>query len=296
VPSVHFVSVASLLLLLGARPVWADVDPHTLNLLPEEIERLRTKRTRAVTLLHYGGHPCDMAAVWEQCVGLDIVEDAANAPASCYKGKACGTLGTAGMWSFDPMKILVMGDGGALWMRDEATASRVCILRYLGLALDTRSGMDRSATDGRWWEYEVDTLSSRYISNDISAAIGRVQLTKLSGFIERRRWVWGTYQRELTGVGDLRLPPEPLEGCTSSYYLYWVQMAHRDELAVHLKANGVYTTFRYYPLHLVKAFADGSQLQNAEWVNEHTLCLPIHQNLSDADVGQVIDAVRKFYK
>ena len=96
-------------------------------------------------------------------------------------------------------------------------------------------------------------------------------------------------------VVEVQAPPEPLPGCDTSYYLYWVQTSYRDYLATHLKANGIYTTFRYFPLHLVPAFADGSYLPRAEWANERTLCLPLHQNLSDADVGKIIGAVRGFY-
>lgn len=295
VPTVQFVATASLLEALRAKVVFADVDAHTLNILPGEIDRLRTDKTRAVVLLHYGGHPCDMRAVINQCGGIDIIEDAANAPASTWCDMACGGLGVAGVWSFDAMKILVMGDGGALWIREDDVAERARMLRYLGLAPDTRSGMDRSATAQRWWEYDVVEPSGRYISNDVSAAVGRVQLGKMGSFVARRHAIWDTYQRELAGVGDLRLPPEPLPDCTSSYYLYWVQTGRRDDLAVYLKAHGVYTTFRYFPLHLVPHFADGSKLPRAEWANEHTLCLPLHQALSDDDVAQVIEAVRGFY-
>jgi len=295
VPTVHFVATASAILELGARPVFADVDQRTLNVAPGEIDRLRTRRTRAVILLHYGGHPCDMDAVQAEARGLSTIEDAANAVASTWQGRAVGTLGDAGVWSFDAMKILVMGDGGALWMRDERAIAHAMDLRYLGLAEGARSGMDRAAEASRWWEYDVSVPSGRFISNDVLASVGRVQLRRLSEFIQVRRWIWNWYQHDLAGVGDLVLPPEPLPGCTTSYYLYWVQTARRDELAAYLKEHGVYTTFRYFPLHLVPLFSDGSYLPRAEWANERTLCLPIHQNLSDADVGKIVGLVRGFY-
>jgi len=297
VPTIHFVAAANAVLDMGARVVFADVDPHTLNLLPGEITRLRTPKTKAVFLLHYGGHPADMDALHAEADGLLIIEDAANAPASLYHGQACGTLGDVGVWSFDAMKILVMIDGGALWLKDEESAKRATMYRYLGLLPQTTSGVDaQKAGAGRWWQFDLGITSGRFISNDVSAAIGRIQLQKLPGFIARRKEIWEVYQSGLAGVGDLILPPEPLPDCTSSYYLYWIQTARRDELAAYLGERGIYTTFRYYPLHLVKFYESRAHLPNAEFVGSTTLCLPIHQNLTDDDVAHVVEAVREFFE
>jgi len=257
-PSVNFVACANAVIELGGTPVFADVDPHTLNLLPTEIERLKTHRTAAVIVLHYGGHPAQMDEILAATsYHIQVIEDAANAVSSLYKGKACGTMGVMGIWSFDAMKLLVMGDGGALYI-NSMQRNRAEWLRYLGLPPKGTSGMDRAADGtGRWWEYEVIEPSGRFISNDLMAAIGRVQLRKLPGFIARRHEVWDRYQDGLAGLDWLRQPPEPLPDCTTSYYLYWVQTEHRDRLAAHLRENGVYTTFRYYPLHLVSRYRAG---------------------------------------
>lgn len=302
VPTVHFVAVPNAVIDAGARAVFADVDARTLNLLPGEITRLRTPHTKAVFVLHYGGHPCAMETIRLEADGLLILEDAANAVSSLYHGQACGALGDAGVWSFDAMKILVTIDGGALWLKDAGAARRAEMYRYLGLLPQTTSGVEaQKAGAGRWWQFDIGATSGRFISNDVSAAIGRVQLQKLPGFIARRKTIWDTYQREfagvreLLGVGALELPPEPLPGCTSSYYLYWIQTPRRDALAQYLGERGIYTTFRYYPLHLVPFYASGARLTNAEFAGQYTLCLPIHQNLSDDDVARVIEAVRGFY-
>jgi len=293
-PTVHFVAAASAILELGARPIFADVDAHTLNLLPEEVARLRTPCTRAVFLLHYGGHPADVDLIVETAGDALLIEDAANAPASRYHDRACGTLGVVGMWSFDAMKILVMGDGGALWLADAETAERARMLRYLGLR--STSGLDaQMAGRDRWWEYDLGVLSGRFINNDVQAAIGRVQLARLPGFVGRRRGIWEIYQHELAGVGDLVLPPEPLPGCTSSYYLYWLQTARRDELAAHLRNCGIYTTFRYYPLHMVKFYNSDAHLPNAEQAAQITLCLPLHQNLGESDQAYIINMIKDFF-
>ena len=202
VPSVQFVGVANAIRALGARPIFADVDRHTLNLLPSEVSRLYTARTAAVFLLHYGGHPAPMTEIEDAGgVSLPIVEDAANAVASTYYGRACGTLGHAGVWSFDSMKELVMVDGGALWMLYDERLALAEQLRYFGMPTKQSSGTD-SAQGGasRWWEFKVEYPAGRHISNDVLAAIGRVQLRKLPGFIEKRRRVWDRYQTELAGM------------------------------------------------------------------------------------------------
>jgi aminotransferase len=293
VPDIHFVAAASEVVKLGGMPVLADVDPKTFNILPSEIERLRTEGTKAVLLLHYGGRPCDMIDIHNVCDGLFVIEDAANATASTYRGAACGTLGDAGVWSFDAMKPLTMGDGGALWLYDKNALDVASSLRYLGLQQNTSSGKSSMENGNKaWWEYKVDYSSGRYISNDIAASIGRIQLQKLSGFIARRKAIWDRYQIELADT-ELVLPPEIEEGNTSTYYLYPVQTPRRDELAKYLAENDVYTTFRYWPLS--KAFGAEAECPNADYISKVTLNLPLHQNLSDGDVTKIVGLVKQFF-
>jgi aminotransferase len=224
-----------------------------------------------------------------------VIEDSANSISSSYKGKMCGTLGDAGVFSFDSMKILVMIDGGVLVMKDPEAYQRAEAMRYLGLTPKTTSGMDAlKEKKNRWWEYELDTVSGRFISNDVLAAIGREQLKKLPAFIARRKQIWEIYQREVANLAEITCAPEPKPGTTGTYYLYWLQLARRDELAAYLLQNGVYTTFRYFPLHMVKLFATGCTLPNAERANENTLNLPLHQNLTDSEIEQICNLVRKF--
>lgn len=297
-PTCHFVGCANAVLQVGAVPVFADVDPRYLYVLPSEIERLRRGfRTKAVLMLHYGGHIAPMNKILAAANGLlSVIEDAANAVASRADVPA-GTMGDAGFWSFDAMKMLVTIDGGMLWLRDKRAYRRAMAIRYLGLPPKTTSGIDsQQQGNTRWWEFDAVTEAGRHISNDVHAAIGRIQLKRLPGFIDRRREIWEMYQRELVGVGDLACPPNPPHNTTSSYYLYWIQTGQRDELATYLAENGIYTTFRYYPLHLIKYYGCTERLPNAEQVAETTLCLPIHQNLSDGDVARVIDTVKEFYK
>jgi aminotransferase len=273
------------------------VDSRTLNPRTEQVEAALTESTKAVLPLHYGGLPGEIAEIAELCRsrGIALVEDAACAVASRRDGTACGAFGDFGSWSFDAMKILVMGDGGILYVRDPDLAARARTTGYLGL--ETASGFSAAANAARWWEFEISSFSRRSIINDVMAATGLVQLRKLPRFIERRRQVHEAYSRELAGRDWLALPPDPPAGVESSYYFYWVQLEPdlRDGLARHLRERGIYTTFRYWPLHRVALYgALDANLPEAEAATARTLCLPIHQGLSDEDVATVVEGVRSF--
>jgi len=287
IPTIHFVGAANAILACGATPIFADVDATYLNITAEEITRLRTKNTRAVMLLHYGGHPCDFDSIKDAAEGLYIIEDSANSILSKYKGKNCGTLGDIGCFSFDPMKILVTGDGGMLTFNRESLYQKAKLWRYFGI-VDQSSGLEaiKGGMDN-WWEFDLACSSGRHVSNDISSAIGRVQLRKIDGFIARRKEIWKMYQDALGGLGA----PEPLDDTESSYYLYWIMRSTRTELGKKMFENNIYTTFRYYPLHLVKHYRSGERLPIAEGINKRALNLPLHQNLNNAEVQRVIECL-----
>jgi aminotransferase len=298
VPTINFIGVPNAVVHAGAKPVFADVDKKYLNILPSEIDRLRNKNTKAVFLLHYGGHPCDMDEVRKHCDALFILEDSANSVMSRYKARNCGTLGDIGCFSFDAMKILSMGDGGAIAVKDERLFSRAMEVRYLGIK-NRQSGIDAlKEKKKRWWEIELASAENRYLTNDILCAIGRVQLRKLGSFIKRRKEVWLTYQKAFRDLRLIETPPEPLAETESSYYLYWVKVKNnlRDRLAAYLVKNDIYCTFRYYPLHLIKQYGSKGKLQNAEELDREALNLPLHQNLSDKDVEKIVRVVRSFFK
>ena len=151
--------------------------------------------------------------------------------------------------------------------------------------------------DGKdtWWEITLAETAGRYVSNDIASAIGLEQLKKLNGFINRRKEVWSIYKSELSDVDWLTLPPEPLDNCTSSYYLFWLQMEDRNDFAKYMVDNEIYVTFRYYPLHLIKHYNSSHiKLPNTEWVNDRTVNIPLHQNLTDDEVYYIIQTIKKY--
>lgn len=299
IPSINFVACSNSVIELGAKPVFADVDPNYFTLLPEEIDRLKTDKTKAIILLHYGGHPINYDAIKDVSDEILIIEDSANSILSKYKGKYCGTLGDAGFFSFDAMKTLSTGDGGAIVIKNKAYYDKLISLRYLGLAPKKTSGIDSfKEKEKQWWEIELDSISNRFLMNDIAAAIGIEQLKKLESFIEKRKMIWNSYQKELKDIEQLILPPEPLANTESSYYLYWLRVKNnlRDKLAKYLVENDIYVTFRYYPLHLIKYYNYKINLPESEKIVAESLNIPLHQNLTENDIEIIINTIKKFFR
>jgi aminotransferase len=296
IPTVSFVGVANAVCSRGARPVFCDVDPHTLNPSVEQVEAKITAATRGVLPLHYGGRPGQIAEIAELCRdrGLWLLEDAANAQASKVDGKSCGTFGDIGVWSFDWGKIAVTVDGGILYARDPSLAARAEKLAYFGLE-QTSGFSEAHKSHTRWWEFEISSFSRRSIMNDVQAAIGCVQLGRLADFLKRRKAIAEYYDEVFADTPGLVLPPPLPEGHETSNYMYWVQIdGIRDIVARELFDRGIYTTFRYPLLHKVKAYGStGAELPNAEHAAATTLLLPIHQGLSDSDVESVAKALRQ---
>ncbi|MGW7282128.1 DegT/DnrJ/EryC1/StrS family aminotransferase [Streptomyces sp. NPDC054844] len=295
-PSLSFVAAANAIGSTGARPVFCDVDSRTLNPTAEDVERSLTPRTKAVIVLHYGGYPGDIVRIERLCRerGIALVEDAACSVASRVDGRAVGSFGDLAMWSFDAMKVMVTGDGGMLYVRDRELAARARRLAYHGLAQP--SGFGHAKVSHRWWELDVPEIGRRVIGNDLTAAIGSVQLRRLPELVARRREIVELYDRELAGLDGVRTPPPLPEGHESSYYFYWVQMSPeiRDEVASELYAAGIYTTFRYAPLHKVPAYrAQDEVLPASDKASGETLCLPLHPGLADDDVRTVAAALRE---
>lgn len=293
-PTLTFVGTANAVASRGARPVFCDVDARTLNTTVADVEATLTPATKAVLLLHYGGHPGQVVEIAELCRarGIALIEDAANAQSSRVDGQACGTFGDIGVWSFDHGKIAVSVDGGILYARDRELVARAKKLAYFGM--EQATGYDEALRGRtRWWDFQVSSFSRRSIMNDVLAAIGCVQIDRLGDFIARRRQVVDRYDRALADVPGVLRPPAPPAGHESSYYLYWVQLDAdiRDQVARDLYDRGVYTTFRYPLLHRVRAYGSGAALPRAERAASTTLCLPLHQALSDADVDLTTTAL-----
>ncbi len=294
-PTISFVGSGNAVCACGAKLVLCDVDRRTLNVRASDIEEKVTANTKAIMLIHYGGVPCEMDEIvaLARKHDLTVIEDSACSVASTYKGQACGTIGDMGMWSFDAMKILVCGDGSMLYFKNPEM--KIAAEKWLYFGLESKSGYSNSV-DKKWWEYDVSSFGHRAIMNDITAAMAVEQLKKLPGFISRRKAIHDLYNSLLGDLSWLDIPQKLPEYCTSSYYFYHIQVKDkvRDDLAKFLRENEVYTTFRYFPLHRVKHYGIEGSFPNADFASDYTLCLPMHQSLTDADVELTASLIRRF--
>lgn len=296
-PTISFVGAGNAVCDHGASLVLCDVDRRTQNVRAEDIEKVLTPKSKAILLLHYGGVSCEMDEILALAKerNLKVIEDSACSVASTYKGRACGTMGDMAMWSFDAMKILVCGDGAMLCFNTPELRERASKLLYFGL--ESKSGYSNSV-DKKWWEFEISCFGHRAIMNDVTAAMALEQLKKLPRFIERRRQINDRYNERLGELDWLDTPLPLKDYQTSSYYFYPIQVKKdvRDDLAKFLRENGIYTTYRYFPLHRVAAYGASGEFPNADFAANHTLNLPIHQSLTPDEVEYICDKIIEFAK
>ncbi len=294
-PSISFVGAANAVAASGAKVVFCEVERRSLNPGLSEIAAAFTPRTRAVLLMHYGGVPRELGGIAAFCRenGLRLIEDAANSVAAQEQGQACGTFGDIGVWSFDAMKTLSTGEGGMVYCRDSETRQKILLSTTMGLS--TFSAVLSKKAE-RWWDFEVGSFGRRSILGDLPAALGLVQLERLPEFVQRRREVDAFYRHELAGIDWLQLPPLPPKEAQSGHAFFWIPCAgdFRDELALYLRKSGVYTTFRYEPLHPKAIYGCPAPLPETEFAAARTLLLPQHQALSDADLETIARLLRGF--
>ena len=299
IPSVSFIGVANAIEQTKATIKFCDVNEHTLNVELSHLEKVCNENTKAIVLLHYAGVPCDLDPIIEFCKknNIIIIEDNANSPFSMYKGKNTGVIGDYGTWSFDSMKIMSMGDGGLIYAKDKSNVKKLNENTYLGLL--SSSGYS-NRVDSKWWEYNISGPGRRSVINDISAAIGLEQLKKVAKFINKRKKIHQYYSKHLSKLSWLRIPLPIPSNCESSYYMYHIQLIDnddRDKLASYLKENGIYTTFRYYPLHWVEYYQKYSHdLPNTDYAANHTLCIPIHQSLKKSEIKYIVNTIKEYGK
>lgn len=300
-PSISFIGAAQAIHAVGAVATLADVNPHSLNPDVHCLEARRTAQTKAVLLTHYGGAPCDMKQIvaWAQAHGIVVIEDSACSPASRLDDRACGTFGDFAVWSFDSMKMISTIEGGAIYVRDPAVMAR--LRRDCCLGMSSAAG-HLSEAGARWWEFDIVAPGRRSLFNDASAALGLEQMKRLPEMLATRQRIHSQYDSrfaEMAGRGTLGIPPPPSSRAADSHYFYWVQIegGRRDALALYLRDHGIYTSFRYFPLHRTTLFgAVGAALPGSDYAADSTLNLPCHSMLSVADVDEVADAVLAFLR
>jgi dTDP-4-amino-4,6-dideoxygalactose transaminase len=295
-PSFTFVSTANAVVRLGARPVFVDIRPDTLNLDDALIEEAITPRTRAIFPVHYAGAGCAMDRILTVArkYGLRVVEDAAQAVNSWYEGRALGSLGDLGTYSFHETKNYICGEGGALCINDPALVERAEILRDKGT---NRRQFFRGQVDRYTW---VDVGSS-YVPSEVCCAFLYAQLEMMDEITQRRRRLYERYRDALAGLereGLLRLP-RVSEGCRSNSHLFYLLLpdgAARDGLLAHLNGRGIHAVFHYVPLHsspVGRRYGyEVEDLPVTEDASRRLLRLPLYHEMTEAEQAHVIGEVR----
>lgn len=294
IPTMTFVSTAHVVAYNLATPIFADVDPVTMNIDLADVERKVTIRTKAIIPVHYSGRPMDIDALKEVADGIPVIEDCAHATGAKYKGRPVGGLGDIGCFSFHAVKNLAMGDGGVLTMNDRAWYERAKRLRWLGIDKGT---WDRTEQDkSYWWQYHVDEIGLKCHMNDIAASIGLVQLDKLPQSNARRKEIVDMYFAGLCDIAEVELPLEDDEVYQSSWHIFCIKCEARDDLSVFLRDNGVATGVHYTPIHTYKCYGNRTYLKSAESLQHRILTLPLYPSLTSDEVQYVIDKIREFYR
>jgi len=298
VPSMTFCATANVVEHVGAKPVLVDVRPDTLCMDPEAAARAVTPRTKAIMPVHYAGHPVDLDPLFALADrhGLQILEDAAHAIPTKYKGVMVGSRKNLAAYSFYATKNLTTIEGGAL-TGDPELIEKARIIGHHGMNRDAWKRFDKSGS----WYYEVVLPGFKYNMTDVQAAIGLHQLKRLPGFQQRRREVVARYQAGLGHRPELQLPVE-LEGCESSWHLYVIRLnlerlrIGRNEVIEALKGLNVGTSVHYVPVHMHPYYRDKYGLAPeacpvAADSFQRMLSLPLHPGLTDADVDYVVEAL-----
>ncbi|MFD1362107.1 dTDP-4-amino-4,6-dideoxygalactose transaminase [Lentibacillus salinarum] len=292
-PSYTFVSTANAFALRGAAIRFVDVEPATMNISPEAIEAAITDQTKAVVVVHYAGVSCDMDAIMEMAErhGLWVIEDAAQALTSTYKGKPLGTIGHLGTFSFHETKNITCGEGGALIVNDPSLVERAEILQEKGT---DRKQFVKGMVDKYTWR----DVGSSYLLSELNAAYLSVQLTHAEQIMTDRMRTWRTYYDALQGVQELTLPTVP-DGCTHNAHMFYLKTNRRTELMTYLKENGIMAVTHYVPLHSAHAGQRFGQFVGDDLYttveSDKLLRLPLYYGMNEKDVDHVISHVKGFF-
>lgn len=295
VPSLTFCATIQAITALGAIPVFCEVYEKDLNIDISDVRKKITTKTKAIICVHYCGNACDMDSLLQ--IGKEynilIVEDAAHAYGSSYKGKKIGSFGDATCFSFDPIKNLTTGEGGAIVLSNDTVAEEIRRKRILGIDKDTwhRYRNERS------WFYEVTTQGYRYHMSNINAAIGLAQMKKFDGFVEKRKKIVEKYNNTFSNVKGLQILEMNLNETAPFTYIVRILEGRRDEAMEFLKTKGVGTGVHYIANHIQPFFSKYAvPLPVTDRVWKEILTLPLYSDMKDSDIDLVIQSVKEFCK
>jgi dTDP-4-amino-4,6-dideoxygalactose transaminase len=294
VPSLTFCASIQVITALGAKPVFCEINPDNLNIDVSDVKKRITTKTKAIMPVHYCGQACNMDALMEigKKHNIVIIEDAAHAFGSSYNGKKIGSFGDATCFSFDPIKNLTCGEGGAVTLSDDKVAEIIRTKRILGIDKDTW----HRYRNERAWFYEVTTQGYRYHMSNINAAIGIAQFKKIESFINRKKKIVQKYNDAFENINGLKILCWNLKETAPFTYIVRVLNGDREDLITFLKERGVGSGIHYIPNHLQPFFKPfTTSLPITEKLGEEILTIPLYYDLTDEQVTTVIKAVNEFF-
>ena len=303
-----FASTVNAIILAGARPVLVDIDRHSLNIDVNKIEQAVTPRTKAIIPVHFAGLPCDMDVI-EEIAGrhnLMIIEDAAHALGTSYKGRETGSdkgKGHVAVFSFHPTKNITTAEGGIVCTEDEEIAEYLSVFRQNGMS---KGAWNRYSSSGNT-HYDVPVPGLKYQMSDIQAAIGLSQIKQLDDFNRRRREICTIYETELSGCPGISFQQSTGYEHVHSRHIFPILVntdvfgIDRDTFMLQMKERNVGTAIHYNAIHLFSGYAKAlgmkrGDLPEAEYVSDRILSIPLFPAMADDDVAYCIEAIREISK
>lgn len=290
-----FAASANCVLYCGGTPVFADVDPKTYNIDPEDIRRKITDRTKAIIAVHLAGQPCDMDAIHSIARehGLIVIEDGAHALGSVYKGKKVGSMSDMTTFSFHPVKPITTGEGGMIVTDKEDFYKKMVLFRSHGI---TRDDSMMTRNDGPWFYQQFD-LGYNYRITDIQCALGCSQMKKLDRFLARRKEIVARYNEAFADCDNI-ITPYQLSDTESGWHLYIVQVKNCDRRQVFeaMREKGIGVNVHYIPVYMHPYYQEHGyenvHCANAEEIYSHIISLPLYPGLTSEQQDYVIDTLK----
>ena len=279
-PSLSFVSTAHAIMYNGGIPVFVDVNPHTLCIDPEEIKKKISKKTRCIIPVHFGGMPADIKKIQKLSnSNIMIIEDAAHACGSEFNGKKIGSHGDFVCFSFHPVKNLAMPTGGLISINNH---------NYKKITEDLKSKRWCGISNRKYADYDVDKIGWNFYMNELSAAIGLVQLQKIKKMNNKRKSIAKIYDKELNVSKKIPFTS------TCVYHLYWICVKNRESFRRKLLEKGIETGTHYKPIHQMSLYKKSVKLPLTEKIAKEIVTIPIHPNLTGSQIDYIVKTVNRF--
>jgi len=288
-PAQTFVATGLVILMQGGIPVFADIDPLTGNISPASIVAKITPRTKAIMPVHWAGYPCDLDEINAIATqhGLVVIEDAAHALGATYKGKPIGAISRFTAFSFQAIKHLTTGDGGALCCTDEVDARQAFVRRWFGI---DRTNSKPSILGERI--YDIETVGYKYHMNDLAAAVGLGNLEDFTQRLARRQQIGSYYRKQLGNIPGLQLLRMD-DDRTHAYWLFTILVERREDFIRKLAENGIPASVVHLRIDHNSIFGGvRDDLPGQTDFNERQVALPVHEDLSDDNVKQIVDLIQ----